>query len=71
MMPSKRPKRPRDANQLAKHVVDVATGAASDAEPDPTGRAIGGRARAASMTSKERSALAKRGAEVRWANVHR
>ena len=49
MMPTKRPKRPRDYNQLAKHVVDVATGAAFDTEPEPSGRAVGGRARAASI----------------------
>ena len=66
MMPSKRPKRPRDFNQLAKHVVDVATGAASDAEPEPSGRAIGGHARAASMTAEERSERARKAAQARW-----
>lgn len=71
MIPPKRPPRPRDTNQLAKRVIDVATGQASDDVPEPTGRAIGGRARAASMTPEERSALAKKGAEARWANAHR
>lgn len=66
MMPTKRPTRPRDANQLAKHVIDVATGAASDEEPEPSGRAIGGHARAASMTPEERSELARLGAAARW-----
>ena len=31
-MPAKRPKRPRDLNQWAKHMVDLATGAAQDPE---------------------------------------
>ena len=38
-------KRPRDASRLAKHVIDVATGEASDEEPEPSGRTIGGRTR--------------------------
>lgn len=71
MMPSKQPSRPRDTNQLAKRVIDVATGQASDDVPEPTGRAIGGHARAAGMTAEERSALAKKGADARWANAHR
>ncbi|MDE0003721.1 MAG: hypothetical protein OXQ29_13610 [Rhodospirillaceae bacterium] len=28
-----RPKRPRDTNQLAKHIVDLATGDTKDADP--------------------------------------
>ena len=56
MMPTKQPKRPRDVNQLAKHMVDVAIGAVSDEPPAPQGKAIGGHARAASMTSEERRA---------------
>ena len=66
MMPTKRPKRPRDVNQLAKHVVDIATGEATDAEPEPTGRAVGGHARSANMTPEERSEMAKMGAAARW-----
>jgi hypothetical protein len=31
-MPGKRPKRPRDANVLAKRIVDIATGKAPDIE---------------------------------------
>jgi hypothetical protein len=32
---SKTPKRPRDLNQWAKRMVDIATGAVSDREPTP------------------------------------
>src|ERR1700730_10323546 len=32
---TKRPKRPRDLNQWAKRMVDIATGAVSDREPTP------------------------------------
>ena len=63
---NRRPKRPRDANQLAKHVVDVATGQATDEVPEPSGRAIGGHARAASMTPEERSEQARKAAQTRW-----
>lgn len=66
MMPSKQPPRPRDTNQLAKHVIGVATGQASDAAPEPTGRAIGGHARAASMTPEQRSEAGRLAAAARW-----
>lgn len=60
------PKRPRDMNQLAKHVIDIATGQVTDEEPPPSGRAIGGHARASGMSAEERSALARKGAAARW-----
>jgi hypothetical protein len=34
-MTNKHPRRPRDPNQLAKRVVDLATGEAQDIDPDP------------------------------------
>ena len=34
-MPEKHPKRPRDLNQWAKRMVDIATGDVSDREPTP------------------------------------
>ena len=68
MIPSKRPKRPRDFNQLAKHVIDVATGAATDDEPEPKGKQLGGLARTASMTPEERKEMARQGAKARWGN---
>ena len=72
-MADKHPKRPRDLNQWAKRMVDVATGEAKDREPTPEeqgkdpaavkrgrlGGAKGGAARAAKMTPKERSDSAR------------
>jgi hypothetical protein len=68
---------PRDPNQLAKAVVDFATG---QREPDPPapvkdpaavelgrkGGKIGGKARAANMTPEERRASAQKAALARW-----
>jgi len=68
---------PRDPNQRAKAVVDLATGQRAP-EPervkDPTaiarghlGGLIGGYARAAKLTAAERSASASKAAKARWA----
>jgi hypothetical protein len=71
---------PRDPNQLAKAVVDFATG---QREPDPTPRVknpaavelgrmggkIGGKARAANMTPEERADSARKAAFARWAKA--
>ncbi len=59
-------KRPSDPNELAKRVVDAATGAASDKDLEPKGRQLSGLARAASMTPEQRRALAKKAAAARW-----
>jgi hypothetical protein len=76
-MPDRSRKRPRDPNQLAKLVVDIATGEADD-EPEDTGKdpaAValgrkgglkGGKARAAKMTAMERSDAARKAAKSRW-----
>ena len=37
-MAANRPKRPRDPNQLAKLIVDIATGQVEDREPTPEER---------------------------------
>jgi len=72
-----KPKRPRDPNQLAKLIVDMATGAAP---PDTTvdgkdpaavalgrkGGLRGGNARAQSLSKDRRKAIAKKAAAVRW-----
>ena len=73
---TKRPKRPRDLNQLAKAIVDQATGNAPEPEPDTRnpaavalgakGASKGGQARAKNMTAEERSDIAKRAAAARW-----
>jgi hypothetical protein len=74
------PKRPRDLNQWAKRMVDIATGETVDREPTPEeqgkdpaavslgrrGGLKGGKSRAASMTPERRSAIAKKAAESRW-----
>jgi hypothetical protein len=67
---------PRDPNQLAKAVVDLATGQRTP-EParvkDPAaiargrlGGVVGGKARAAKMTAEQRSESARRAAKARW-----
>lgn len=70
---SKRVKHPRDTNQLAKSVVDLATGEidAEESEDDMAklGRAgglKGGRARAAKLTDEQRREIAKKAAKARW-----
>lgn len=65
-----RPKRPRDANQLAKLIVDLATGEASEAAPKAEGKrkggVAGGTARAAALTPGQRSEIAQAAAATRW-----
>ena len=79
---TKAPKRPRDLNQWAKHMVDIATGEVEDIEPvpqpdpdkDPAAVALGrkgglrgGNARADSLTPDERTKIAREAAKKRWA----
>lgn len=58
-----RPQRPRDANQLAKLSLDLATGEALDKPPKAEGRRKGGlkggAARAAALTPEQRSKIAQ------------
>jgi hypothetical protein len=72
---SRKPKRPRDFNQLAKQIVDEATGQAEPVEDtrDPLavelgrrGGLKGGKARAAKLSAEERSAIARKAAAKRW-----
>lgn len=63
------PKRPRDPNQLAKLITDIATGEIEDAPKDPAAVALGskgGRARAAAMSPERRSEIARKAAAKRW-----
>lgn len=68
------PKRPRDPNQLAKMIVDIATGemgdTVSESKRHPSNRRKGGlkggKARAASLSKNRRSAIAKKAANSRW-----
>ena len=66
-----KPKRPRDANQLAALIVGVATGDVDDTPPEKAegqrkGGLKGGNARAAKLSPEERSAIAKNAAKARW-----
>ncbi len=79
-MPERSRKRPRDPNQLAKFIIDVATGARNDA-PLPSdlpgknpaavelgrlGGLRGGRARAEKLTAEQRKEIARAAAVARW-----
>ena len=78
---TKAPKRPRDLNQWAKRMVDIATGEVEDIEhasqddpnKDPAAVALGrkgglkgGRARSESLTPEERKRIAQDAAKKRW-----
>jgi hypothetical protein len=78
-MPERSRKHPRDPNQLAKLIVDIATGEVEEAPvddgKDPAAVALGrkgglkgGKARAENMTPEQRSEAARRAAAARWAN---
>jgi hypothetical protein len=68
-------KRPRDPNQLAKLIVDIATGEAED-NVSPKKRATsmrgrnvglkGGQARATTLTPEQREDIARTAALARW-----
>jgi len=77
-MPKRSSKRPRDPNQLAKTIIDMATGEApveSKAADGKNPAAValgrlgglkGGKARAKSLSKQKRSAIAKKAAKARW-----
>jgi hypothetical protein len=78
-MAEKHPKRPRDVNQFAKFMVDIATGNADEPNPDAgkdpaavslgrRGGLKGGRARADKMTPEQRANIARKAAKARWEN---
>ena len=78
--PSKGKKRPRDPAQLAKFVVDVATGEIEDRELTPEeqgkdpaavslgqrGGLKGGKARAEKLSREQRAVIAQMAAKKRW-----
>ncbi len=78
-MAARTPKRPRDPNQLAHMVVQIATGEAEEAPSADAGKnpaAVelgrrgglkGGRARAEKLAPESRSAIARKAAVARWA----
>ncbi len=72
-----KPKRPRDPNQLAKLITEIAIGEKIEENPDkgknPAAVALGklgglkgGKARAKSLTAKRRKEIAKKAAKSRW-----
>lgn len=75
---AKKPKRPRDTNQLAKFIADMATGEIEEKTEDgknPAAVALGrlgglkgGKARAESLSPKQRRQIAKKAAAKRWAD---
>jgi hypothetical protein len=78
-MAEKHPKRPRDPNQLARLIVDIASGEAEENDPnagkDPAAVALGrrgglkgGHARAKKLSAKQLSSIGKKGAAARWKN---
>jgi len=73
------PKRPKDANQRAKLIVDIATGQAEEIvkadHRNPAAVALGklgglkgGNARAEKLTPEERKQIAQKAAKTRWDN---
>ncbi len=75
-MADKRPKRPRDPAQLAKLIIDIASGEVEDREQSPEehgkdaaaaalGR-LGGKARAQKMSPEQRSEIARGAARARY-----
>jgi hypothetical protein len=78
-MPTRARKRPRDANQLAYQIVQEATGQAAPAAEMPDtrnphalalsklGASKGGQARAAALSAKRRSQIARKAVKTRWA----
>jgi hypothetical protein len=81
-MPTRSSKRPTDANQLGKLIVDLSTGDAKDPavtdNKNPAAVALGrlggkkgGAARAASLSATKRRKIAKAAAEARWGKLHK
>jgi hypothetical protein len=78
-MSAKRP--PKDANQLARYIIEMTTGDAEKLEPPKKnaaavaltmlGASKGGKARADKLSSKKRRAIAKQAANARWSKANR
>ncbi len=71
------PKRPKDLNQRAKSIVDIATGEKADVNPDGSknkaamelgrlGGLKGGKARADKLSPEKRKEIAQKAAKKRW-----
>jgi hypothetical protein len=73
----KKPKRPKDTNQRAKAIVDLATGEKTESQPvtlynvhavelGRLGGLKGGKARAKKLSPKRRTMIARLAAKARW-----
>jgi hypothetical protein len=76
-------KRPRDPAQLAKLIVDIATGEVEDRPPTPQeqgkdpaavergrlGGAVGGKARAEALPKAKRRDISRKAAKARWSKL--
>jgi hypothetical protein len=73
----KKPKRPKDTNQLAKNIVDLAIGETTEIVIENTknpnavalgrlGGLKGGKARAEKLSARKRKEIAKKAALTRW-----
>jgi hypothetical protein len=73
---AKRPKKPTDIVEMARSIVDQATGEAPKVEPPAKnphavelgrlGGKKGGKARASKLTAEQRAEIAKKAATARW-----
>ena len=73
---AKRPKRPRDPNQLAKLIVDISVGNMPQDPPTTPDSPLtvarrqagmkGAKARGKKLSAKKRTAIAKKAARARW-----
>jgi len=65
-----KPKRPKDANQLAHMIAGIATGDKPEHKPDTSGQRKGGlrggKAKAQLLTPEQRSEAAQIAAAARW-----
>lgn len=70
-------KRPKDTNQRAKSIVDIATGETEEQNPDEgknpaavtlgkLGGLKGGKARAKKLSAEKRKEIAQKAAKARW-----
>lgn len=76
-MPNRSSRRPRDPNQLAKLITDIATGEVTPTDPDSGKNAAavalgrlggkkGGVARKNALSKKRRKEIAQQAAKARW-----
>ena len=75
----KKPKRPKDTNQLAKSIVDLATGETTEPKIDSIasyasqlgrlGGLKGGVARAKKLSASKRTEIARLAAKKRWGSL--